>query len=119
MNNEESLREMGIRLRRRRKEQQLSQRQLASLCHVSVNHISSIETARERPSLDLLLSLCDILKTTPDYLLLGVVHPQDNIGYNLIDKLRLCSTEDIQLVSDFIELLIHRNSTRWNEEHYI
>ena len=34
-----------------------------------------------------------------------------NIPQDILDKLRLCSQEDIELTKDFVELLVVRNST--------
>ncbi len=63
--------ELGMRMRLRRRELHLTQKELAALCHVSANHISAVESAKEKPSLDMLILLCDALRTTPDFLLLG------------------------------------------------
>lgn len=111
--------ELGMRMRLRRRELHLTQKELAALCHVSANHISAMESAKEKPSLDMLILLCDALRTTPDFLLLGSIHAKTNSLSNLADKLRLCSPQDIALASEFIELLITRNSKAWNRENYI
>lgn len=56
--------ELGMRMRLRRRELHLTQKELAALCHVSANHISAVESAKEKPSLDMLILLCDALRTT-------------------------------------------------------
>ena len=76
--------------------------------------MSSIENGREKPSIDVLLLLCDELNTTPDYLLLGSIHP-NNIPQNIIDSLRLCCEDDIELARQFIELLVTRNTIKKNK----
>lgn len=114
-----NLSETGIRIRRRRNSLRLSQKEVAAKCLVSANHISAIECGREKLSLDLLLRLCDVLRTTPDYLLLGNVHVNADYANNLSDKLQLCTPQDIRLVNDFIELLIARNGENWSNEHYL
>lgn len=88
----------------RRKELHIKQAELAETLEISNNHMSSIENGRQKPSLDTFIRLCDCLNVTPDYLLLGSMHAQD-----ILDKLRLCSQEDIILARDFIELLVKRN----------
>jgi transcriptional regulator with XRE-family HTH domain len=100
--------EMGYRIKVRRKEIGMTQEQLAERICVSNNHISAIETARDKPGMDTFLRLCEYLKTTPDYLLLGTIHV-NNIPQNIVDSLRLCSEEDLWLVQKFIEILIERN----------
>lgn len=49
----------------------ITQEQLAEMCNLSVTHISRIENGHRRPSLDVLISIADILGTTIDGLLAG------------------------------------------------
>lgn len=92
----------------RRKELHIKQAELAETLEISNNHMSSIENERQKPSLDTFIRLCDCLNVTPDYLLLGSMHAY-NLPQDILDKLRLCSQEDIILARDFIELLVKRN----------
>lgn len=110
--------EMGNRIRVRRKELNLKQSDLADLLAVSANHMSSIESGRQKPSMDTFLKLCEALKVTPDYLLLGSMHA-NNIPKDITDKLRLCSPSDLILAEKFIELLVERNQSPWNNDHFI
>lgn len=109
---------MGSRIKLRRKELRIRQSEFAEKLDISNNHISSIENGREKPSLDILLRICEELKVTPDYLLLGSIHAND-IPQNIIDGLRLCSADDIILAHQFIELLINRNKNNWNNNNFI
>ena len=99
---------MGRRIKMRRKELHIKQAELAETLEISNNHMSSIENGRQKPSLDTFIRLCDCLNVTPDYLLLGSMHAY-NLPQDILDKLRLCSQEDIILARDFIELLVKRN----------
>ncbi|MCH5258803.1 MAG: helix-turn-helix transcriptional regulator [Lachnospiraceae bacterium] len=110
--------EMGYRIKTRRKELKIKQGELAELLDISNNHMSSIENGRQKPSMDTFLLICEALKVTPDALLLGNMHA-NNIPQDIIDKLHLCSQEDIELAKDFIELLVNRNQTVWNQKHFI
>lgn len=92
----------------RRKELHIKQAELAETLEISNNHMSSIENGRQKPSLDTFIRLCDCLNVTPDYLLLGSMHAY-NLPQDILDKLRLCSQEDIILARDFIKLLVKRN----------
>lgn len=105
---------LGKRIRLRRKELGISQNKLAELVDISNNHMSAIENGREKPSLEKFITLCDLLKTTPDFLLLGVLHP-GNVTRNITDNLRLCSPEDIRLVEQIIELMVARNQQAWSQ----
>lgn len=109
--------EMGRRIKLRRKELHIKQSELAETLDISNNHISSIENGREKPSIDTLLKICEALKVTPDYLLLGNIHTND-IPQNIIDGLRLCSSDDVLLARQFIELLIRRNEKSWNDKNF-
>ena len=73
-------------------------------------------TGREKPSLETLLHICNILHVTPDYLLIGNMHT-DDISQDIMESLRLCSEQDLQLARDFIELLVERNQNSWNQRH--
>lgn len=100
--------EMGNRIKVRRKELKIKQAELAEALEISNNHMSSIENGRQKPSLDTFVGICKQLNVTPDYLLLGTMHGY-NIPQDILDKLRLCSQSDIELARDFIELLVKRN----------
>lgn len=65
---------MGTRIKMRRKELKMSQAELAEKINVSNNHISSIETGKQLPSLPTFVDICEQLQTTPDFLLLGSLH---------------------------------------------
>lgn len=100
--------EMGRRIAQRRRKQKIRQNALAERLGVNNNHISSIETGKVSPSLDLFVRICVELDVTPDYLLEGAMH-SNNVPQNIMDHLRLCSEEDIDLVLDFIKLLTGRH----------
>lgn len=58
------------------------------------------------------------MKVTPDYLLLGSMHA-NNIPQDIIDKLRLCSESDLELLKQIIELFVNRNQAHWNKKNFI
>ena len=109
---------MGNRIRLRRKELKMKQSELAELIDISTNHMSSIETGKQKPSMDIFIKLFEVLRVTPDYLLLGSMHAS-NIPQNIIDKLQLCNHDDIELAKNIIELLVARNKTTWNNNNFI
>ncbi len=103
-------REMGARIKTRRKEMKMKQSELAEKLGISNNHMSSIENGRQKPSMDSFIKICNCLNITPDFLLLGSMHAY-NIPLDITEKLRLCTQADIELTRDFVELLIKRNSS--------
>lgn len=107
------LEEVGRRIAKRRKHLGIKQNELATKLNISNNHLSGIETGKAGASLEVLMSICTILKVTPDYLLMGTIH-SSNVPQNIIGSLRLCSTEDVQLLAQIVLLMVDRNAGKWN-----
>ncbi len=63
--------ELGKRIAKRRRELGLKQSQVNEMAGLSDKYLSNIERAVSIPSIDVLMKLCAVLKTTPDSLLLG------------------------------------------------
>lgn len=97
--------EVGKRIAKRRKELGLKQRQVNEMAELSDKYLSNIETARSIPSIDVLMRICKVLNTTPDYFLLGSVNTfNDTDMDNLIkEKAKDLSSEQKQFVCNFIE----------------
>lgn len=100
---------IGKRIHTRRKELHIKQGELAERIDISNNHLSSIETGKQKPSLETALHLCDALDVTPDYLFLGNMH-QDNVSENIIESLKLCSPSDLELLRRIVEIMVDRNA---------
>lgn len=102
-----NLNAMGTRMKRRRKELKMSQAELAEKVNVSNNHISSIETGKQIPSLTTFVKICEQLDTTPDFLLLGSLHT-DNLPKSIYDSLALCNKKDLPLIQDIVENFVSK-----------
>jgi predicted flavoprotein YhiN len=63
--------EVGKRIAKRRKELGLKQYEVCEMIDVNYKYLSNLETGRSAPSLELIMSLCEALQTTPDYFLVG------------------------------------------------
>lgn len=109
---------IGKRIRQRRKELNLSQEKFAETIGISPNHVSSIENGKQAPSFETFILICEQLKVTPDYLLLGNMHSYD-IPIDIIDSLRLCKEDDIKLIQYIVNGLITRNYIGNATERYI
>lgn len=109
---------MGLRISRRRKSLRIQQNTMAKEIGISNNYLSGIERGREKPSLDILVKICNVLQITPDYLIMGTMH-SSNVPQDIVDGLRLCSTEDVGLVWDLIQIMIKRRNDQWSSENYI
>lgn len=113
-----SLIEMGKRIAHRRKQFGLKQNALAERLEISNNHMSCIETGRTQPSVTLLYKICNELKVTPDYLMMGALRSSD-ISQDLIDTLKLCTREDIDLLYYLANFMAKRNSDNWNDINFV
>lgn len=102
---------MGKRIKQRRKELGITQNQFAEMLQISNNHISTIENGRGHASIELFCKICSVLDVTPDYLLVGQIHPND-IPKNIIDMLHHCTEEDLALVEHMVEYLIYQHGNR-------
>lgn len=102
---------IGQRIKQRRKELHIKQMEMAEHIEISNNHMSSIENGREKPSLEILLRICEYLDVTPDYLLLGNMHA-DNVPKNIMERLRACDPYDLLVIQDIIEAFIERRRAR-------
>lgn len=65
--------ELGRRIAVRRKELGMKQAQVNEAAGLSDKYLSNIERATSVLSVDVLMRLCEVLETSPDYLLLGAV----------------------------------------------
>lgn len=110
--------EMGNRISAMRRHLGINQNTLAEKIDISKNHLSNIECGREKPSFDVLISLCNELRVTPDYLLMGSMHPQ-GVPQNVIDSLALCSSEDITLLETIVHHMVVRRESKWNNDNFI
>ena len=109
---------LGARIAKRRKLMHLSQKDLAEQIQISNNYLSSIENGKEKPSLEIIVSICNALQVTPDYLIVGTMH-SNNIPQNVVDSLRLCDEEDVELIYTMTQYLVERRSKKWNSENFI
>lgn len=79
MNNQKT----GELIRRLRKEKGYTQKQLAEHLHISPKTVSKWETAAGCPDISLIMQLAQVLNTTSEQLLQGVVEKQGNNGGNM------------------------------------
>lgn len=110
--------EMGKRIADRRNKIKIRQNILAERIGISNNHLSNIERGKEKPSVDILIEICKALEVTPDYLIMGNMY-SNNVPQNITDSLKLCSKEDIELISYIVSHMVKRREKDWNNQNYI
>ena len=94
---------IGKRVRETRKQQKLTQDQLAEMSDLTVGYISHVETARKKASLSALISISNALGITLDELLTGnqLHNPTDYQTY--IDLLMAdCSLMEKRMIYELI-----------------
>lgn len=106
MANELLLKEMGIRIAKRRKEHHLTQEQIAERMNVSLQMISNLELGKKAIRPENLVKLCHVLGVTADYILTGKKTSTD--VQSIASKLSLLSDDDIQMVESLIDFLINK-----------
>ena len=77
MKNEFDYSALGTRIRKARKQQNLTQEQLAEACNLSTAHIGHIERGTRALSIESLITLSKVLNVSTDYLLLDISNSAD------------------------------------------
>ena len=103
----EDLKEIGIRIVERRKELKLTQEQVAERMNVSVQMISNIERGNKAIKIDNLLKLCNILKTSTDYILTG--KRTDSDFDTLTDKISQLTDSDYKMIEMLVDYRLNDN----------
>lgn len=74
---EADLKEIGKRIQQRRKQQGLTQEQLAEMMNVSIQMISNLERGNKSIRIENLIRLCQLLDVSTDYILTGKTSASD------------------------------------------
>lgn len=99
--------DIGKRIRARRIKMGLSQERLAELADLSVPHMSHIETANTKLSLPVLVSIANVLKTTPDALLCDSLNFSDNSYDNEIQEyIKDCTTAQRRVLAEVVKATV-------------
>lgn len=96
--------EMGNRLRIAREAAGFTQEYLAELVDVSVQYMSDLERGKVGTSLTTLRKLCNSLKVSSDYLLLGVQDKND--VSDIVERLRYLTPKQLNTVENLINLVL-------------
>ncbi len=102
---------LGKHIAQRRHELGLKQCVVAEKAGISNNYLSNIENGKSIPSLQSFSDICIALSTTPDYFLLGTIRTND-VPKVLIDNLKLCNDEAIEMINDMVLYFIRKKKIR-------
>ncbi len=98
--------EIGRRIATIRKATGLTQSEVCELCGISDKYLSNIERAKSIPSIEILMRICEVLKTTPDKILLGTSRiDNSDILQESISLLKLLDLKQLSLLNDIIEII--------------
>ena len=96
--------DIGIRIRKRRKELELTQEQLAEKCDLSVTHMSHIETGSTKLSLPTLVRVANVLNTSLDELVCDNIVASRAIYVNEIATvLEQCTEQQTRIITDVVK----------------
>ena len=84
--------EMGVRLKERRKEMRMTQEQLSDQLNISIKHYSEVERGITGLSVENIIKISNILHVSIDYLLKGE-GKKEEFPYEMILFYQNCSTE--------------------------
>ena len=85
---------IGQRIKEIRNQKNLTQEYVANVTGVNVSHISNIETAKIGVSLTLLVSICNVLGVTMDYVLQNEYHmPSTATEQELLNTIKDLETD--------------------------
>lgn len=100
--------EIGVRIRRLRKEQGLTQQTLAEISNQEPSNISHIERGATKLSLPTLVSIANALGVTADELLCDSLSAAYNVyEQEIIELLEDCSHTEIKIITETMRALKH------------
>ena len=86
---------LGQKIRDLRTLRHFSQADLAELIDVSTNYIGQIERGDRKPSIETLVSLCNVLDTSMDYILSdSLTTNEDQLIHDIVIRLQELTTEE-------------------------
>jgi len=113
MEHESELRLLADAIRQARIEKRISQEKLAEMLDVSTTHIRHIESGHRKPSIEKLVSLCQILDVSFDQVVKGEPRPISTASERILNCLEHAFSEEEQnLIADLIEAAADRRTIK-------
>lgn len=103
----QELKDIGVRIALRRRELKLTQEQVAERMNVSVQMISNIERGNKAIRIENLVRLCDVFKTSTDYILTG--KRTDNDFDTLTEKISRLTESDYKMIEMLVDYRLNEN----------
>lgn len=104
---------IGERIKKRRKELNLTQQQIKAATGISTGNMSEIENGSKLPSTPALISLSNVLDCSIDWILKGdslkrEIYVEDKLTAELIDGFNLLSEEEQEEFMDILRLKLKK-----------
>ena len=97
---------IGKMIKTYRTDKNMSQEELSKKVYVSANHISYIETAVRKPSLDMIVAIANALEVSADDLLIdSLEHTSSSIGRELHTMLSDCNHDEMEMLTRTLQFL--------------
>ena len=106
MENETLLKDIGIRIRNKRKELLLTQEEVAEQMDVSIQMISNLELGKKAIRPENIVKICKILNVSSDFVLMGISSEYES--NDLAQKLSLLPNETCKALETIIDKLIEK-----------
>lgn len=103
-NLKEMSRFVGLRIKHKRKEKDLTQEALSELMGISTGQLSCIERGVYLPTTQNIYKICDILGEEPNYYLVGHITPE--YEYRIIQLIKKLPASYQAVIEKSIEILI-------------
>ena len=106
--NDTDYKRLGERIRELREKNALTQEVLAEMVGCSNNHLSHIENASCKVSLNMLVNIAKVLNVSLDYFFFDTpfVRPQAVINTEIAEKLNKCSPSTLATVNKMLQSLL-------------
>ena len=95
--------DIGQRIKQKRIEKRLTQEQLSELIGVGPSHMSHLEGGKTVPSMDVFITLCNVLECSADELLCREINTAQPILHNWLTELIAdCDSTETKILTDVL-----------------
>lgn len=97
---------LGNQIRESRIENRISQEQLAELVNITPTHLKHLESEHRKPSLEVLVSLMEVLHFSFDGLVFPIPTEREKRSQEIELLLRACSDQQLEIILDVTRSLL-------------
>lgn len=100
--------EIGKRLRKKRKELDLTREEFAELADLSVGFYGQLEVGTSQMSIDTLIKISKAMHVPMEYIIFGTEYPQSDPNA-VIDMLHHCTPTELKLAEKVLKLFLMKS----------